>query len=102
MTFTQTETTFHYLVMFGRPAEHAYERMVKGDNFIAEGYTRTVNYEREDGQAVQSEEFVAKKIGHDANEPVDYVASHRGQPTNAGAPASSAGTVERLANLGSR
>lgn len=65
-TFTQTETTFHHLVMFGRSAEHAYERMAKGDNFIAEGYTRTVNYEREDGQAVESEEFVAKKIGHDA------------------------------------
>lgn len=52
--------------MFGRSAEHACERTAKGDNFIAEGYTRTVNYEREDGQAVESEEFVAKKIGHDA------------------------------------
>lgn len=63
-SFTQTETTYHHLVMFGRPAEHAHDRFTKGDNFIAEGYTREVNYER-DGQAVESEEVVAKKIGHD-------------------------------------
>ncbi|RAA68478.1 single-stranded DNA-binding protein [Burkholderia multivorans] len=63
-SFTQTETTYHHLVMFGRSAEHAHDRFTKGDNFIAEGYTREVNYER-DGQAVESEEFVAKKIGHD-------------------------------------
>lgn len=64
-SFTQTETTYHHLVMFGRSAEHAHARFAKGDSFIAEGYTREVNYER-GGQAVESEEFVAKKIGHDA------------------------------------
>lgn len=64
-SFTQTETTYHHLVMFGRSAEHAHARFAKGDNFIAEGYTREVNYER-GGQAVESEEFVAKKMGHDA------------------------------------
>ena len=64
-SFTQTETTYHHLVMFGRSAEHAYANLVPGDNFVAEGYTREVNYER-NGQAVETEEFVAKKIGHDA------------------------------------
>jgi len=63
-TFTQLESTFHHLVMFGRSAEHAHTRFAKGDTFIAEGYTCPVNYER-DGQPVESEEFVAKKIGHD-------------------------------------
>lgn len=63
-SFTQTETTYHHMVMFGRSADHAHAKFAKGDNFIAEGYTREVNYER-DGQAVESEEFVAKKIGHD-------------------------------------
>ena len=63
-TFTQTETTYHHMVMFGRSAEHAHARFAKGDNFIAEGYTRDVNYER-DGQNVEGEEFVAKKLGHD-------------------------------------
>ena len=32
---------------------------------MAEGYTRPVNYER-NGQAIEVEEFIAKKIGHDA------------------------------------
>lgn len=63
-SFTQTETTYHHLVMFGRSAEHAHARFTKGDNFIAEGYTREVSYER-DGQNVEGEEFVAKKLGHD-------------------------------------
>lgn len=63
-SFTQTETTYHHMVMFGRSAEHAHARFAKGDNFIAEGYTRPVSYER-DGQNVEGEEFVAKKIGHD-------------------------------------
>lgn len=63
-SFTQTETTYHHMVMFGRSAEHAHARFAKGDNFIAEGYTRDVNYER-DGQNVEGEEFVAKKLGHD-------------------------------------
>lgn len=64
-SFTQIGTTYHHMVMFGRSAEHSHARFVKGDNFIAEGYTRPVSYER-DGQNVESEEFIAKKIGHDA------------------------------------
>ncbi len=64
-TFTQLESTYHHLVMFGRSAERVHERFAKGDSFIAEGYQRPVNYER-DGQAIESEEFVAKRIGHDA------------------------------------
>ena len=64
-SFTQLETSFHHLVMFGRSAELANERFIKGDNFIAVGYHRPVSYERE-GQAVESDEFVAKRIGHDA------------------------------------
>ena len=63
-TFTQTETTYHHLVMFGRSAERLTDRLSKGDNILAEGYVRPVNYERE-GQPVESEEFVAKRIGHD-------------------------------------
>lgn len=46
-TFTQLESSYHYLVMFGRSAERAAERFAKGDNFIAEGYQRPVSYERE-------------------------------------------------------
>lgn len=64
-SFTQLETTFHHLVVFGRSAELVNERFVKGDNFIAEGYQHSVNFER-DGQPVEGEEFVAKRIGHDS------------------------------------
>lgn len=63
-SFTQIESTFHNLVMFNRSAERAAEQFAKGDSFVAEGYTRPVEYER-DGQTVQDEEFVARKIGHD-------------------------------------
>ena len=50
--------------MFGRSAEHAHANFVPGDSFVAEGYTREVNYER-NSQSVENEEFVAK-IDHDA------------------------------------
>lgn len=63
-SFTQLETSFHHLVMFGHSAELADERFTKGDNFIAEGYQQPVSFER-DGQPVEGEEFVAKRIGHD-------------------------------------
>jgi len=63
-TFTQTETSYHHLVMFGRSAEYAQERFQKGDSFVAEGYAHEYSYER-DGQSVEGEEFVAKRIGHD-------------------------------------
>ena len=63
-TFTRLEPTFHDLVAFRATAERAHERFAKGDSFVAEGYTHEYSYER-DGQQIQGEEFVAKKIGHD-------------------------------------
>lgn len=63
-SFTVLETTFHDLVAYRATAERAHERFAKGDSFVAEGYTHPFEYER-DGQTVQGEEFVTKKIGHD-------------------------------------
>ncbi len=63
-SFTELETSFHDLVAYRATAERAHERFAKGDSFVAEGYTHPFEFER-DGQTVQSEEFVAKKIGHD-------------------------------------
>ncbi len=63
-SFTELETTFHDLIAYRATAERAHERFAKGDSFVAEGYTHPFEYER-DGQTVQGEEFVAKKIGHD-------------------------------------
>ncbi|MCH6470784.1 single-stranded DNA-binding protein [Sinomonas terrae] len=62
-SFTELEPTFHDLVAYRATAERAYERLAKGDSFVAEGYAHTFEHER-DGQTVESEEFVAKKIGH--------------------------------------
>ena len=58
-TFTQTETTYHDLVMFRANAERAYAMFNKGDGFIAEGYTHLPG--ERDGENVETEEFVAKK-----------------------------------------
>lgn len=63
-SFKELESTFHDLVAYRATAERAHERFAKGDSFVAEGYTHPFEYER-DGQTVQGEEFVAKKIGHD-------------------------------------
>lgn len=63
-TFTELDATFHDLVAYRATAERAMARFAKGDSFVAEGYTHTYPIER-DGQPVEAEEFVAKKIGHD-------------------------------------
>ncbi|WP_104190457.1 single-stranded DNA-binding protein [Cryobacterium sp. Y82] len=63
-SFTALEPTFHDLVAYRATAERALARFAKGDSFVAEGYVRTFQVER-DGETIQREEFVAKKIGHD-------------------------------------
>lgn len=63
-TITRLEPTFHNLVAFRATAERAHERFTKGDSFVAEGYVRPYTSDR-DGQSVDTEECVAKKIGHD-------------------------------------
>jgi len=63
-SFTALEPTFHDLVTYRATADRALIRFAKGDNFVAEGYVRTFDFER-DGEIIQREEFVAKKIGHD-------------------------------------
>ncbi|MBG6213741.1 MAG: single-stranded DNA-binding protein [Salinibacterium sp.] len=62
--FTALEPTFHDLVAYRATAERALARFAKGDSFVAEGYVRIFQVER-DGETMQREEFVAKKIGHD-------------------------------------
>lgn len=63
-SFTKLEPDFHNLVIYRASAERAYERFAKGDSFVAEGYAHEYSYTR-DGQQIDGEEFVAKKIGHD-------------------------------------
>lgn len=77
-TFTQNETTYHNLVMYRRSAERAFAQLAKGDNFVAEGYVHPYSYER-DGQTITGEEFVAKRLGHDAARSIYAVDRSRGQ-----------------------
>jgi single-strand DNA-binding protein len=62
--FTPLEPSFHDLVAYRATAERALSRFAKGDSFVAEGYVRSFHVERE-GEVIEREEFVAKKIGHD-------------------------------------
>ncbi|GAB3132730.1 single-stranded DNA-binding protein [Marisediminicola antarctica] len=62
--FTELEPSFPDLVAYRATAERALTRFSKGDSFVAEGYVRMFQVER-DGEAIQREEFVARKIGHD-------------------------------------
>lgn len=64
-SFTSLETTFHDLVAFRAAAEQGHARLAKGDRFVAEGYVRTYPTHGTDGRAVQGEEFVARRFGHD-------------------------------------
>ena len=63
-SFTALEPTFHDLVAYRATTERALTHFTKGDSFVAEGYVRSFEVVR-DGEAIQREEFVAKKIGHD-------------------------------------
>jgi single-strand DNA-binding protein len=64
-SFTREETTFHDLVQYRKAAERAYAQFQKGDSFVAEGYVHQ-HEQQVDGQPVEREEFVAKKVGHDS------------------------------------
>jgi len=65
-TFSQTEPSFHDLVMHRKSAEKAAGLFQKGDRFVAEGFIQTFTSVEADGQEAQREAFVARRIGHDA------------------------------------
>jgi single-stranded DNA-binding protein len=66
-TFTEREATFHDLVIYRTTGEKAQLQFRKGDRFVAEGYVHAFETKGPEGQVVQREEFVARKIGHDIN-----------------------------------
>lgn len=63
-SFTRLDPQFCELVMFKSAAERADARFRAGDQFVASGYVHEYEYAR-DGETVQREEFVARRIGHD-------------------------------------
>ncbi|MEP9383330.1 single-stranded DNA-binding protein [Nocardioides sp. KR10-350] len=72
-SFTKLDPTFHDMVAFESTAREAYARFRKGDSFIASGYVHEYAHERT-GEI--REEFVARKIGHNANR-TDYEVKRR-------------------------
>lgn len=74
--FTKLEPTFHDMVSFESTARETYARFRKGDSFVASGYIHEYEVESRGGASVIKEEFVAKKIGHNANK-TDYVVQRR-------------------------
>lgn len=62
--FTKLVPTFHDLVAFESTALETYARFRKGDSFVASGYVHEYEVER---TGTIKEEFVARKIGHNAN-----------------------------------
>jgi hypothetical protein len=63
-TYTPLEPTYHDLVLFGPVAEKAYDQFQPGDCFIASGHIH--EFEDSKVEGLIREEFVARKIGHDA------------------------------------
>lgn len=63
-SFTKLDPTFHDLVAFDQTALRSYERLSKGDSFVASGYVHEYEVDR-NGTSVVREEFVARRIGHD-------------------------------------
>lgn len=63
-TFTRLDNSFHDLLIFGKTAEHAAARFLKGDQFIAHGRVET-RYAEPPARPTEREVFVARRIGHD-------------------------------------
>ncbi|MFJ3408196.1 single-stranded DNA-binding protein [Promicromonospora sp. NPDC090134] len=64
-TFTPGEPVTCDLVVFHESTQRARTRFRPGDAFIASGHVNTYNVTH-DGKLIQREEFVARRLGHDA------------------------------------
>lgn len=83
--FTKLDPLFCDMVLFKSSAERAYARFRVGDQFVASGYVHEYEFER-DGTTVQREEFVARRIGHDAPAPATTLTARRRRPNGTLAP----------------
>ena len=69
--FTKLDPTFHDMVAFESTARETYARFRPGDSFLASGYVHEYELDNRGGSLIK-EEFVARKIGHNANK-TNYV-----------------------------
>jgi single-strand DNA-binding protein len=65
-TFTKLDPTYHDMVAFESTARETYARFRPGDSFVASGYVHEYEIDQQGGSVI-TEEFVARKIGHNAN-----------------------------------
>ena len=63
-TFTKLDPTFHDMVAWDAPAKQIHAQFQPGDSFIAAGYIH--EYEDSKVPGLIKEQFVARKIGHNA------------------------------------
>src|SRR3954467_7486064 len=69
--FTKLDPAFHDMVAFESTARETYARFRPGDSFVASGYVHEYEVDNRGGSLIK-EEFVARKIGHNANK-TNYV-----------------------------
>jgi len=81
--FTKLDPTFHDMVAFESTARETYARFRRGDCFVASGYVHEFEVERPGQPSVIREEFVARKIGHNANKTAYEVQRRRLAPAPA-------------------
>ena len=85
-SFTKLDPTFHDMVAFEGAAREIYARFQRGDSFVASGYVHEYEVDAEGGSVIK-EEFVARKIGHNATR-TDYSVQRRSRQQPAPAAAS--------------
>lgn len=79
-SFTKLDPTFHDMVAFESTARETYARFRKGDSFVASGYVHEYEVDGREGSDIK-EEFVARKIGHNANK-TEYVVQRSRPPAD--------------------
>ncbi|QBX57317.1 single-stranded DNA-binding protein [Nocardioides seonyuensis] len=93
-TFTKLDPTYHDVVAYDTAASVIGQRFRPGDFFVASGYIHEYEIDQRGGSLIK-EEFVARKIGHNANQ-TTYVVQRR--PPHA--PASAQRAVQHQPALG--
>ena len=74
-TFTKLDPTYHDVVAYDTAASVIQKRFRPGDFFVASGYIHEYEIDQRGGSLIR-EEFVARRIGHNANQTTYVVQRH--------------------------
>ena len=74
-TFTKLDPTYHDVVAYDTAASVIQKRVRPGDFFVAGGYIHEYEIDQRGGSLIK-EEFVARRIGHNANQTTYVVQRH--------------------------